>query len=434
MSAARLVLLVGLLSSGCEHDSVRGEISDASTPAPALRDARVEDRATPAPADGSISVEPEPRLEAGRDATTPRRPGADAGTDGDGGRAFAWNLPAGFPVPLVPEDNPITAEKVSLGRYLFYDVRLSDNQTQSCASCHQQALAFTDGRAHGVGSTGMVHPRGPMSLANVAYASTLTWANPLMTDLEHQALVPMFGDDPVELGLLSQDEIEQRLAGVPIYSRLFGEAWPRDAAPITLEHVVQALSSFERTLISGRSAFDRYQYGDENAISESAQRGYALFSSDAAGCFHCHVGFDLTDHVNWSGKAFLDTPYHNTGLYNIDGKGAYPEPNTGVEHVTHRPNDMGRFKAPTLRNIAVTAPYMHDGSIATLDEVLDHYQAGGRTIPSGPNAGNGNLNPYKDPVVEPFTLTAAERADMLAFLDSLTDDEFLHDPALSSPW
>jgi cytochrome c peroxidase len=273
-----------------------------------------------------------------------------------------------------------------------------------------------------------------MSLANVAYASTLTWANPLQTDLEHQALVPLFGDDPIELGLVSEEELVTRLSAVSVYSDLFAQAWPGDPSPLTVEHVVQALASFQRTLISGNSPFDRYQYGDSNAISKSAQRGYGLFNSSDVGCFHCHVGFDLTDHVNWAGKAFFDRPYHNTGLYNIDGQGAYPAPNTGVEHVTRRPADMGRFKAPTLRNIAVTAPYMHDGSIATLDEALDHYSAGGRTITSGPDAGRGDLSPLKDPVVQPFTLSAEQRADLIAFLQSLTDDDFLHDSKLSSPW
>ena len=120
--------------------------------------------------------------------------------DADAAPDYAWQLPPGFPVPAVPANNPMSAEKVTLGRHLFYDVQLSNNQTQSCSSCHQQALAFTDGRAQAIGSTGMQHPRGAMSLANVAYASTLTWANPLELDLEHQALVPMFGDDPISSG------------------------------------------------------------------------------------------------------------------------------------------------------------------------------------------------------------------------------------------
>ncbi|HEX4341583.1 MAG TPA: MbnH family di-heme enzyme [Polyangiaceae bacterium] len=410
---------------GCEHDDRRVPVEDAST------DAHVVPRTDAAVVVGASTGGAPSMLDARVEAATslPRESGAV-----DAGGAFEWNLPPGFPVPLVPDDNPMTSDKVSLGRYLFYDVRLSHNQTESCSTCHQQALAFTDGKAHGVGSTGMVHPRGPMSLANVAYASTLTWANPLQTDLEHQALVPMFGDDPVELGLVSADELVARLATVPEYTALFGQAWHEDPAPITLAHVTQALASFERTLISGRSAYDRFQYGDTSALTDSAQRGYALFNSDEVGCFHCHVGFAFTDHVNWAGKAFLDRPYHNTGLYNIDGEGAYPEPNTGVEHVTHEPGDMGRFKAPTLRNIAVTAPYMHDGSVATLDEALDHYGAGGRTITSGPNAGHGNLNPLKDPVIQPFTLSAEQRTALIAFLNSLTDDAFLRAPTLSDPW
>ena len=355
---------------------------------------------------------------------------ADGGAS-DGG--YAWNLPEGFPLPVVPSDNPMTSSKVSLGRYLFYDQRLSHNETESCASCHKQELAFTDGRATALGSTGESHPRSAMSLVNVGYASTLTWANPLLLALEHQALVPMFGDDPVELGLVSENEIEQRLGAVPGYVQLFSEAWPGDSNPVSLQHIVQALASFERTIISGRSPFDRWLYdGDSSGMSDSAMRGYRLFNSDAAGCFHCHLGFDLTDHVNWSNKAFFDKPYHNTGLYNLDGTGAYPQPNTGVYHVTLIATDMGRFKAPTLRNIAVTAPYMHDGSIASLDGVLDHYQAGGRTIASGPYAGNGSLNPYKDPLVEPLDLTAGDRADLIEYLNSLTDNTLLTDPSLSA--
>ena len=354
--------------------------------------------------------------------------------DSDAAPAYVWQLPPGFPIPAVPSTNPMSAEKVTLGRHLFYDVDLSHNRSQSCGSCHQQALAFTDGRARALGSTGAEHPRGAMSLANVAYASTLTWANPLELDLEHQALVPMFGDDPIELGLPAASEIEQRLAADPTYPTLFAAAWRDDPAPVTLQHVVQALASFERTMISGDSPFDRWLYsGEPSALTDAAKRGYQIFSNEDVGCTHCHVGFALTDHVSWSGKAFFEKPYHNTGLYNIDGKGAYPEPNTGVFHVTANAQDMGHFKAPTLRNIAITAPYMHDGSIATLDDAIDHYQAGGRTITSGAYAGDGNLSPLKDPVIRPFTLSDADRADLIAFLASLTDDAFLNDPRFAPP-
>jgi cytochrome c peroxidase len=372
---------------------------------------------TTAPTDAGIAVLPDSSADAADGAAT----------------TYDWNLPPGFPTPVVPADNPMSAAKVALGRRLFYDKRLSKNGTQSCASCHQQNLAFTDGRASSLGSTGNAHPRSSMSLANVAFATTLAWANPLQTTLERQALVPMFGDDPVELGLTSTPELEATLRSVPLYVQLFQAAFAPDPNPVTLDHVVKALASFERTIISGRSPYDRWLLAnDRAAMSESAKRGYALFNGEKFECFHCHVGFAFTDHVSYAGKAFRDRPYHNTGLYNLGG--AYPVPNTGVESVTRIPSDMGRFKAPTLRNIAVTAPYMHDGSIGTLEAVLDHYAAGGRTIPDGPNAGVGSANPYKDPIIRPFSPSAEERADVIEFLKALTDDTFLTTPDLSDPW
>ena len=185
--------------------------------------------------------------------------------------AFAWELPPGFPVPSVPPDNPMSPQKVELGRRLFYDKRLSNNGTFACASCHVQALAFTDGRATAIGSTGQLHPRSSMSLANVAYASRLTWANPLMAALERQALVPQFGDAPVELGLHSIAQIEERLRGVAIYRTLFRASFPDAEEPLTANHMNKALAAFQRTLISGRSAFDRWYFdGDDSAMSESA--------------------------------------------------------------------------------------------------------------------------------------------------------------------
>lgn len=348
---------------------------------------------------------------------------------------YDWQLPPGFPKPSVPVDNPMTAEKVELGRHLFYDERLSDNETQSCASCHQQALAFTDGLATAVGSTGEVHPRGSMSLGNVAYASTLTWANPLFRDLERQALVPIFSDAPVELGLREQSVLEERLAEVDVYRELFAQAFPEQASPITANNAMKALASFQRTLITGNSPFDQYQYrGDKSAMSESALRGFALFSGERLECFHCHLGFNLSDHTNYADKAFFSQPFHNTGLYNLDGSGAFPEPNRGVFEISGEPRDMGRFKAPSLRNVAVTAPYMHDGSIATLSDVLDHYAAGGRTLEEGPYQGDGSRSPLKSNLIQGFKLSDDQRVDVLAFLESLTDEEFLSDERFSNPW
>lgn len=349
--------------------------------------------------------------------------------------AYEWRLPPGFPLPAVPEDNPMTRAKVELGRRLFHDPRLSDNGTYSCATCHRQELAFTDGRARALGSTGQVHPRGSMSLANVAYAATLTWGHPLLSSLERQAQLPMFGDAPVELGLRSQAELEARLAQIPEYAQGFAQAFGDEAPAPTLLQVERALASFQRSLISGRAPFDRWlMEGEEDAIGEAAKRGYALFNTETFECYHCHGGFAFTDHVTSAGEAFPGALYHNTGLYNIDGRGAFPAPNTGVASVTEQPMDMGRFKAPTLRNVAVTAPYMHDGSIATLSEVLDHYAAGGRTLSDGPEAGVGSASPMKSIFVRGFRMTDEQRADLLAFLESLTDAEFLTNADHSDPW
>lgn len=360
---------------------------------------------------------------------------ADAAAGDGDATGFDWELPVGFPEPKVPEDNPMSASKVELGRLLFYDERLSGNETQSCASCHQQKLAFTDGRAVGLGSTGEEHVRGSMGLANVGYASTLTWANPVVRELERQALVPLFGEDPVELGLVGmEDALVQRLADEPRYEALFPEAFPELDDAISIDAVTKALAAFQRTIISGDSTYDRYQAGERDALDASARRGMEFFFSERAECFHCHSGFNFSDSVTHVGKAFDEVAFHNTGLYNVDGRGGYPEGNQGLYDFTGDVRDIGRFKAPSLRNVALTAPYMHDGSIATLDEVIDHYAAGGRTIAQGPAAGVGRLNPNKSEFVVGFEISEYERADLIAFLRSLTDDALLEDPRLSDPW
>ena len=275
----------------------------------------------------------------------------EAGSGATGGtatRGFVWDLPPGFPTPVVPPDNRMTNEKVELGRHLFYDKRLSANETQACATCHRQELAFTDGETTATGSTGEAHPRNSMSLANVAYVATMTWANPILFQLEDQALVPMFGTEPVELGLNGlENELLERLRAVPRYQELFDAAY-NDADPFTLVNVLRALGAFQRTLISGNSPFDRYQAGDQSAISESAKRGFAMTGTEKFECFHCHAGFNMQDSVNFVGKGFVESLFHNTALYNIDGLGAYPAPNTGIREVTQDPADMGRFRAAHL--------------------------------------------------------------------------------------
>jgi cytochrome c peroxidase len=337
-----------------------------------------------------------------------------------------------LPVPLVPKNNLGNLSEVQLGRYLFYDKRMSVNGTTSCASCHKQDLAFTDGRAQAIGATRQLHPRSAMSVVNVAYNAAFNWSDPTVHSLEEQALKPMRSTNPVELGLsFIEGDFVKLIQSDPVYQPLFRRAFPSQAVPYTISNVARALAAFERTIVSANSPYDRFHYdGDESAISESAKRGEILFFLDGGpSCFRCHNGFNFSDAVEVEGDR-----YHNTGLYNVSGLFSYPPSNLGLYQYTKRQADVGKFKTPTLRNIAVTGPYMHDGSIATLEDVLDHYAAGGRTIAAGPMAGVGHDNPGKDSLVHGFRMTRQNRADLVAFLQSLTDDELLRDPRFSDPW
>lgn len=337
---------------------------------------------------------------------------------------FNWDLPKGFPRPFVPSHNPMSAAKVKLGRYLFYDKRISVNGTESCGSCHRQELAFTDGRAHAEGATGTLHPRGSMSLVNVAYETSLTWANPTLTSLEEQALIPMLGEDPVELGLRGrEDQFLTTLRTDPIYRGLFPGAFPNDANPYILSNVTKAIAAFERSIVSMRSAYDRYRWGgDASAISDAAKRGEIVFSSsERGGCFQCHGGWNFNGVVRFEGSEPARSGSF-AGFFNTAAT-TYAAPNRGLFVYTHKPEDIGRFRVPSLRNIAVTAPYMHDGTLATLEAVIDHYAAGGRMH-----------DPNKSPLVRPLNLTEEDKRDLIEFLKSLTDEEMPHDPRWSDPW
>jgi cytochrome c peroxidase len=274
---------------------------------------------------------------------------------------YNWDLPAGFPKPRVPIDNPMTVEKVELGRRLFYDARMSANGTQSCASCHIQKLAFTDGKPRAEGSTGEAHPRGSMSLVNIAYARTFTWMEQGLHTLEEQARVPMFGQHPVELGMDPAGEKFLAIVRVdPTYQKLFG------ADAITLDNIIKAIACFERSIVSARTPYDRYHFDrDDTAISAAAKHGEVLFFSTGFSCFRCHGGANFTG----------------------------------------RPEEEGGYKAPTLRNIVLTAPYMHDGAVKTLEEAVTHHNA----------------------------MTAEERADVIEFLRTLTDEALLNDARFAKP-
>jgi cytochrome c peroxidase len=359
---------------------------------------------------------------------------------GDGAGAqesepFDYELPTGFPAPNEPVDNPTTRDKAELGRHLFYDRRLSLNGKQACATCHRQELAFTDGKAQAEGSTGAHTPRGSMSIVNAAYAATLTWANPNLRTLEQQALVPLFGEIPIELGFSGrEDELLRRLRAEPRYQELFPQAFPELDDPFSIDSIVKAIAAFERTIISGNSPVDRYRNGDRSALGSSEQRGLALFYSERFECFHCHSGFNYSLAVQHQGLSFDQASFENNGLYNLGGTGDYPETGRGLYDFTFQASDRGRFKPPSLRNIALTAPYMHDGSLATLEDVLAHYAAGGTLIESGSLAGDGRAHPNKSRFIRGFEMSAEDQRDLLAFLRALSDEALLRDARFSDPW
>lgn len=343
---------------------------------------------------------------------------------------FRWVLPAGVTPPPVPGDNPMSPAKVELGRRLFYDTRLSINGAFSCASCHRQEFAFADARNVSVGATGEAHPRNSIGLANVGYQRTLGWAAPTTNTLEQHAPIPMFGDTPVEMGLQGREvTVETALQGVALYRQLFATAFPGEREPVTMANVVKSIAAFQRTLISFDAPVDRYRRGDTRALDAAAVRGMALF--DAKGCTRCHA--DET-RIGAGGPGAIGSAFANTGLYNVGGSGGYPRPNRGLYETTARTEDMGRMKVPSLRNVGLTFPYGHDGSVGSLEALLDNYVRGGRLVRLGPNAGDGRDNPFKDPRITPFSLSAVERSDLLAFLRALKDSAFVTDPRFANPW
>jgi cytochrome c peroxidase len=320
----------------------------------------------------------------------------------------------------------MSAAKVVLGRRLFYDTRMSVNGKTSCGSCHRQELAFTDGRARAEGTTGQLHPRSSMSLVNVVYNPFLTWANPKLTSLEEQALIPMLGEEPIELGMKGHEqEFLETARNDALYQRLFPQAFPGESDPYTLANVTKAIASFERSIISMRSPYDRYRWGgDSSAISDGAKRGELIFlSSERGGCFQCHGGWNFSGGVRFEHSETARPEEVGVGGFFNTGATTYSAPNRGLYEHTLRDEDMGKFRAPSLRNIAITHPYMHDGSLPTLEAVMDHYARGGRLD-----------HPNKSAIVRRIRLTEGDKRDLIEFLQSLTDDALLHDARWSNPW
>jgi cytochrome c peroxidase len=354
---------------------------------------------------------------------------------GESTQEWTWSLPSFLPPPPVPADNPMSEERFQLGRKLFYDVRLSGNGKESCGSCHFQHLAFTDGRELAVGSTGEKTPRNAPSIANAAWRATLTWANPSIVTLERQAENPLYGEAPVEMGVNddNRQEVLARFKNDPDYKSDFTHAFKGEADPITFGNIIKAIAVFERGTVSTSSKYDQYLEG-KATLTAQEMRGKDLFFGEKAECHHCHGSVNFDDQFYHATTREIEMPFHNTGLYNIQDKGDYPAPNRGVFELTGAPADMGRFRAPSLRNIAVTGPYMHDGSVATLEEVIDIYAAGGREVTSGPLSGDGRTNPHKSELIVRIDLSPQEKGDLVAFLKTLTDENFLTSPRFSDPW
>jgi cytochrome c peroxidase len=333
-------------------------------------------------------------------ATVPRVPPHAPTPEG----TYAWHLPRGFPTPAVPADNPMSDAKVALGRRLFFEPRLSVNGRYSCASCHDPARSFSDGRRVAVGASGQALPHNALALVNVAYTLSFGWTRRHVNSLEVQMREPMLNQHPVELGLAGRERsLCAQLATDPSYASAFAAAFPDEAqpktgttaAPVTFDHMVKAIAAFERTLISGRSPFDRYVFdGEHAALSPEAKRGMALFFSARVGCARCHSGFNFAG--NWR-----------------DARGATGRASFANDGTSEEP-----LRVPTLRNIELTAPYMHDGRFATLEEVLEHYsRLGERRHRAG--------STRDDPRLPQSALSATQRAELIAFLGSLTDESFV---------
>lgn len=329
---------------------------------------------------------------------------------------YELKLPDRFTAPKIPEDNPMTVEGVALGRKLFYEPMLSKDNSQSCSSCHLQEFAFTDPKALSIGVDGKAGTRNSMPLFNVAYSNRLTWGGG-QESLESQSGEPV--PNPLEMHL-PWDEAVSKLKDDPIYTDDFGKAFPGEE--ISKANATKAIAQFMRTIISGASAYDYYTTPGSGIFASDAElRGFDLFLTETgtageAECVHCHSGILFTDNL-----------FHNNGLDELPSVNDFID--KGLGEITENSEDNGMFKTPSLRNIELTAPYMHDGRFETLREVIEHYSHG---IKKSPNI---------DPLIgSEFTtgvninMTDAQIDDLISFLKSLTDYELLSNEELSNPF
>lgn len=320
--------------------------------------------------------------------TTPAAPSPAAFDPGK----FLENLPVGLDqfATKIPADNPLTAEKVELGRLLYFDGRLSRDGTVSCATCHDPDKGWSDARATSQGIGNQLGGKNAPTVVNRLFSTTQFWDG-RAASLEEQALGPI--QNPIEMGN-THDAMVSGLSQLASYKPLFKAAFGDET--VTKDRVAQAIASFERTIVSGGSPFDRYEAGDKTAMNESAIRGLAIFKDNQKGrCSICHAGFNFTDEK-----------FHNLGVGT--DKPDWEKDHAGRFAVTRVEKDKGAFKTPTLRNLIPSGPYMHDGSEKTLESVVELYAKGG--IP----------NPHLDPEMKKLDLTEQDKKDLVEFMKALT--------------
>jgi cytochrome c peroxidase len=353
---------------------------------------------------------------------------------------FSLPVQDGIPTSLAPADNVFSQQKAVLGRYLFYDKRLSGDQTMSCASCHDSSLAFTDGNVLPRGipdRKGGFSPRNSPNLTNTGYTRTYTWINPGLNMLEAQAMVPIFLDNAaIELGLAGKEaKAIELIKKETYYQEMFPKAFPDIKDPINIPQIVAAIASFERTFVSFNSGYDQFEKGNSGAITEKAKKGKTLFFSEDLKCSKCHSGKFFTDAQDPAKKN--EEYMHDNGLHN-----KYPDStkNEGLSEVSHITADVGKFKTPTLRNVALTYPYMHDGSINCDKNVQGEVgtysekcarQALKRVIENYASGGKKGMN--QDKRITGFKITESEKDDLVEFLLSLTDQSFVTNTFYQNP-
>ncbi len=321
--------------------------------------------------------------------------------------------------------NTSSDSKINLGRYLFFDNKLSYNQTKSCASCHDPQFAFSDGYRKSVGADGENLRRNAPSILNAKYLKALTWGDSSIHSFSQQMIFPLFNEHPKELGWTNNElEIINRFKQDPFYQTLFSKAFPKEKNPFSIVFFQEAITAFENQIQSQNSPFDQYLKGNKTAMNEKAINGLALFNSEKLGCFKCHS-------LTVSQQQLM---YINTGLYNLDELGSYPDSDQGLYEMTKNNSDKGKFRVPSLRNVLITAPYAHDGSVETIQQMIYIYKRGGRLIEANENKGDGSSNKNKSTLIKGFTLTDKEQTELIEFLAALTDTSYLRNKQLMNPF